>query len=198
MCGLTKFPEIMKDKNTGDCKSLNSISTSIDLFNHLKNADSSLKHNKTPYNFSKTEETNIIRGEYEFAKVIKPQTISNDHSTLYNQELKLQPLINKGMSILPHPVPNPSQIILESRNLGSKSEEVKNEQSFLIGQGRQVSKAFVKKSLNFDLKDDEEWTYTPPKFYNVKESSVSALDSYKYITIYKHNKKTNRTVRYFL
>lgn len=45
---------------------------------------------------------------------------------------------------------------------------------------------------------DEEWTYTPPQYYNVKTTSVEALDSYKYTIMYKHNKKSGRTVRYFL
>lgn len=45
---------------------------------------------------------------------------------------------------------------------------------------------------------DDEWTFTPPQYYNVKTTSVQALESYKYTTMYKHNKKSGRTVRYFL
>ena len=46
--------------------------------------------------------------------------------------------------------------------------------------------------------EDNEWTYSPPQYYNVKNAKVSAIDSYKYITKYKHNKKSGRTVRYFV
>ena len=46
--------------------------------------------------------------------------------------------------------------------------------------------------------EDDEWTYTAPQYYNVKNAKVSAIDSYKYITKYKHNKKSGRTVRYFV
>mmetsp|Transcript_20044 Transcript_20044/g.17730 ORF Transcript_20044/g.17730 Transcript_20044/m.17730 type:complete len:102 (-) Transcript_20044:157-462(-) len=45
---------------------------------------------------------------------------------------------------------------------------------------------------------DDEWTFSPPQYYNVKTTSVQALESYKYTTMYKHNKKSGRTVRYFL
>ena len=32
---------------------------------------------------------------------------------------------------------------------------------------------------------DDEWSFTPPQYYNVKNASVKALDSYRYITKYK-------------
>ena len=44
----------------------------------------------------------------------------------------------------------------------------------------------------------DEWTFTTPSNYNVKHASVVALDNYKYITKYKHNRRSGRTVRYFL
>lgn len=77
----------------------------------------------------------------------------------------------------------------------ARSEEIK-EANFDIK--NKTIKLIRKNSEQSDLNDDEEWTYRAPKYYNVKESSVSALDSYKYVTIYKHNKRTNRTVRYFV
>lgn len=80
----------------------------------------------------------------------------------------------------------------------SKSEEIKNEQSSMVESERQARKAMIKEVHNIDLKTDEEWTYTPPKYYNVKETSMAALNSYKYVTLYKHNKRTNRTIRYFV
>lgn len=81
---------------------------------------------------------------------------------------------------------------------GSKSEEVKDRESIIMDEQRQAKKAMIKEAHQIDLNEDEEWTYTAPKYYNVKETSVNALESYKYITLYKHNKKTNRTVRYFV
>ena len=65
---------------------------------------------------------------------------------------------------------------------------------------QEENKSIKVNTIEGNSSDDsnDEWTSTPPQYYNVKTTSMQALESYKYITTYKHNKKSGRTVRYFI
>lgn len=84
-----------------------------------------------------------------------------------------------------HEISGDNQMISDENSIFRSKEEQK------------VSKR-PKMSESEESDVDDEWTYTAPQYYNVKNASVKALDSYKYITKYKHNRRSGRTVRYFL
>jgi hypothetical protein len=179
-------------------------SPNIDLFNLFKTDECTANANQ---NFTFTNEKNM-----------QSQCANQPSSNLENFPItniaKLSNIISEtdlvqGKSPMPEragkPMYSPSYfpikydtMIENAQARTSKSEELKNEMSFINGKEKEAQKQLIQKSHNIDLNDDEEWTYTPPKYYNVKESSVAALESYKYVTLYKHNKRTNRTVRYFV
>ena len=127
----------------------------------------------------------------------KAYTIINSSNSLKDKSPHRPEILGLATPLAPT-LPACSNLIPIASVRSVKSEEIKNEHSSMVESERQARKAMIKETHNIDLKTDEEWTYTPPKYYNVKESSVAALESYKYVTLYKHNKRTNRTVRYFV